>query len=250
MLTPKELSSIQQSLLERKEEIQNELNATDYFDIKRAHETDSVGELSRYDNHPADTATDLYEREKDIALVEHYEKELKDINHALQNIDNGSYGKCETCQKEIPFERLQALPTATHCMEHTPERFESHQRPIEESVLRPAFGKFEYDEKDATFFDAEDAWQEVQQYGTSETPSDFFDQSMLDYNDMLVEEDEKVGFVEEIESFVGTDIEGNHIQVFPNATHQRYEERLDSEGVMSDIGNLGSTKLESFIEEE
>ncbi|WP_458412134.1 TraR/DksA C4-type zinc finger protein [Schinkia sp. CFF1] len=246
MLTPNELSSLKNSLLQRKSEITRELEATDHFDIERAFETDSVGELSRYDNHPADTATDLYEREKDHALVEHFEEELKDINHALANMEKGIYGICEKCGQEIPEERLKALPTATHCIEHTPDKVVSHQRPVEEKILIPPFGQFEYDEQDATFYDAEDAWQDVSRYGTSETPSDFFDQSMLDYNDLIVEEDENVGYVEDIESFIGTDIEGKEVTIYPNATHQLYEERLDSENVMSVTGNLGAEELESF----
>ncbi|KEF37550.1 transcriptional regulator, TraR/DksA family [Schinkia azotoformans MEV2011] len=250
MLTPNELSSIKAELQERKKEISEGLEATDYFDTERAQVHDSIGELSNYDNHPGDHGTELFERGKDIALVEHAEKEIKDINHVLANIEKGTYGKCEECGKDIPVDRLKALPTATHCIEHTPDNVVSHQRPVEEDILKPPYGQFEYDEKDATFYDAEDSWQDVGRYGTSETPSDFFDQSMLDYNDMYVEEDENVGYVEDIESFVATDITGNHIQVYPNATHQLYEERLDAEGVMSVTGNLGGEELESFENDE
>lgn len=250
MLTPNELSSIKVELMQRKKEVSEGLEATDYFDTERAHVHDSIGELSNYDNHPGDHGTELFEREKDIALVEHAEKELKDINHALANMDNGTYGKCEQCGKDISADRLKALPTATHCIEHTPDKVVSHERPVEEEILSPPYGKFEYDEKDATFYDAEDSWQDVQRYGTSESPSDFFDPSMLDYNDMYIESDENVGYVEDIESFVATDITGNHIQVYPNATHQLYEERLDSEDVMSVTGNLGAAELESFENDE
>lgn len=246
MLTPNEILDLKKQLRQRKEEITRELRATDYFDIERAFETDSVGELSRYDNHPADTATDLYEREKDSALVEHFEKEQKDIDHALANIDNGTYGVCEKCGKEIPEERLKALPTATHCIEHTPNKIVSHGRPVEENILMPPYGQFEYDERDATLYDAEDSWQDVARYGTSETPSDFFDQNMLDYNDMNIEEDENIGYVEDIESFIGTDMEGKEIKIYPNAVHQLYEEQLDSEDAMSVTGNLGATDLEVF----
>ncbi|WP_017756204.1 TraR/DksA C4-type zinc finger protein [Calidifontibacillus oryziterrae] len=249
MLTPNELSAFKSILLHRKDEIQKELEATDYFQTKQSHVQDSVGELSRYDNHPGDTGTELYEREKDIALVEHYEKELKDITHALENIEKGAYGKCETCDKDISLERLKALPTATHCVEHSPDQNVSHRRPVEEEVLIPAYGKFEYDEKDATLYDAEDAWQDVSRFGSSESPSDFFDQSILDYNDIVVEEDERIGYVEDIESFVGTDIEGNNIQIYPNAVHQAYEEQLDSEGIVSAVGNIGHPELESFDDE-
>lgn len=250
MLTPNKLSMLKNELLQRKKELQQELEATDYFDTKRSHVNDSIGELSHYDNHPADTGTELFEREKDTALVEHFEKEIKDINHALDRMENGTYGRCEACQKDIPIERLEALPTATHCIEHSPDQVVSHQRPIEEEILKPAFGKFEYDEKDANFFDAEDSWQEVARYGTSETPSDFNDPSMLDYNSMYSEEDESTGYVEELETFVATDIEGNEVRVYPNAVHELYEERLDSDGAMSVTGNLGQAELESFEDEK
>ena len=41
------------------------------------------GNYLAYDNHPADDATELYEREKDIALYEHAQQELKEIDYAL-----------------------------------------------------------------------------------------------------------------------------------------------------------------------
>ncbi len=44
-----------------------------------------MGELSSYDNHPADEGTDLYEREKDIALNEHSEIRLKNIKQSVRS---------------------------------------------------------------------------------------------------------------------------------------------------------------------
>lgn len=52
------------------------------FDLEIA-QTDSVGELSSYDNHPGDLGTELFERGKDLALVDHAERELEKINEAL-----------------------------------------------------------------------------------------------------------------------------------------------------------------------
>ncbi|HHW36565.1 MAG TPA: yteA family sporulation protein [Bacillales bacterium] len=239
MLTPNELSSIKTELLKRKKEKLEGLEATDYFDTERAQAHDSIGELSNYDNHPGDHGTELFERGKDIALVEHAEKELKDINHALANIEEGMYGKCEECGKDIPVDRLKALPAATHCIEHTLDNEVSHDRPVEEDLLSPPFEKFVNDGKDATFYDAEDSWQDVGRYGTSETPSDFIDPSVVDYNDMYMASDENVGYVEDIESFIATDISGHNVQIFPNAIHQLYEDRLDAEDVIAVTGNLG-----------
>jgi DnaK suppressor protein len=43
-------------------------------------------------------------------------RELGRIDRALQKIDNGTYGICETCGREISIERLKALPEAATCM--------------------------------------------------------------------------------------------------------------------------------------
>ena len=64
-------------------------------------------------------------------------------------------------------------------------------------------------------YDAEDAWQEVSQYGTSETPSDFFG-DRKDYNEMYPNKDDFVGFVEEIENMMTStedgDIDGTELR--------------------------------------
>ena len=43
---------------------------------------------------------------------------LEKIDAALQSIDDGTYGKCNECGKEIDPRRLDAEPTATTCIEH------------------------------------------------------------------------------------------------------------------------------------
>jgi YteA family regulatory protein len=208
-----------------------------------------MGELSSYDNHPADEGTDLFEREKDIALNEHYELQLKNINRALEAIENGKYGKCEVCGKDIPIERLKALPNTTFCIEHSPDQVVSHDRPVEEGVLMPPWGKFDMDEKDENVvFDAEDSWQEVAQWGTSETPSDLV-LSQDDYHDIYIEADENIGYVEDFENFVGNDMYGNNITVYPNPQHEHYEDELDEEGIMTSFGDLPAFEHDPYVEE-
>ena len=45
-------------------------------DIKESAQ-EAVGELSMYDNHPGDMGTELFEREKDMALNVHAGSELR-----------------------------------------------------------------------------------------------------------------------------------------------------------------------------
>jgi RNA polymerase-binding protein DksA len=79
--------------------------------------TDETGEEAVYDNHLADTATVTYDRELDYTLEENAEHRLADIDAALQRIDDGSFGKCTNCGREIAPERLEVRPWATLCID-------------------------------------------------------------------------------------------------------------------------------------
>jgi RNA polymerase-binding transcription factor DksA len=75
-------------------------------------ETDQLGELAAYDQHPADQGSETFEREKDLAILEGLEGELAEIEAALQRIDEGTYGIDEVTGKPIDPARLEAVPTA------------------------------------------------------------------------------------------------------------------------------------------
>ena len=78
---------------------------------------DETGEDAVYDNHLADTATDTFDRELDYTLEENSEHVLAEIDAALNRIEEGAYGTCTSCSREIPPERLEALPWATLCID-------------------------------------------------------------------------------------------------------------------------------------
>ena len=78
---------------------------------------DETGEDAVFDNHLADTATVTYDRELDYTLEENSEHVLAEIDAALRRIENGTYGTCTNCGKQIPEERLEALPWATLCID-------------------------------------------------------------------------------------------------------------------------------------
>lgn len=229
MISNQEMQNCKQSLIERKQELQQHLE--DHYGLEYELIKESMGELSNYDNHPADHGTELYEREKDIALNEHAEKEFKDINNALQAMDKGTYGICAECGVEISAERLEAMPTALRCIEHTPDDV-AHNRPVEEDVIHSSVTEMEteIDEEEGTIFDPEDAWQRVEKFGSSDGPSDFYD-TEKDYQDMYFNSDELVGSAEQIEGFLLTDMNGNYIGV--NEDHESYEAYLDENEVSS-----------------
>jgi RNA polymerase-binding transcription factor DksA len=75
-------------------------------------EADQVGDLSHLPQHPADQGSEVFEREKDMAILEQLEGELAEIEAALQRLDEGTYGVDEVTGDPIAAERLDAYPIA------------------------------------------------------------------------------------------------------------------------------------------
>jgi RNA polymerase-binding protein DksA len=71
--------------------------------------------------HPLDAdsserAIDLSDDEALAAVSAVLRREIADIRAALSRIEDGSYGFCDRCGEEIAPARLEALPTATRCI--------------------------------------------------------------------------------------------------------------------------------------
>ncbi|WP_050613954.1 TraR/DksA C4-type zinc finger protein [Bacillus testis] len=245
MLSSQQLQSLALQLAEQKKSLEQTLHINDHFGLSESLR-DSVGEISTYDNHPADTATELYERGKDIALNENTENLLQETNEALKALQDGAYGRCKVCGADIPFERLEAIPHTLTCTEHSLHQQVSEDRPIEEEVL-PPFGKRHTEE--TVGFDAEDSWQSVAKWGNSDTPSDFFDPKEH-YDQMYINSDEHIGYVEDIENCIGNDINGKNIAVYPTSELEQLEDLLDEEGIMTSFGDLKGYEQEPYVEDD
>jgi RNA polymerase-binding transcription factor DksA len=81
-------------------------------------EEDSSGELSHFDQHPADAASDAVERETAFSILDQVQAELNDVERALKRLDEGSYGTCQACGQHIDDERLVAMPATRFCLTH------------------------------------------------------------------------------------------------------------------------------------
>lgn len=100
-----------------KERIQALVREREAEGITTQAEGEQLSELADYDQHQAELGTETFEREKDFSLLEQLEAELDDLDYALRKLDEGTYGTCEACGKEIPAERLEAVPGARLCVE-------------------------------------------------------------------------------------------------------------------------------------
>lgn len=174
-----------------KAEIVDRMEDTDNYGLGEGMH-DELSELSLYDNHPADIASELFEREKDLGLKVGDKARILDINTALEAIQNGTYGNCQHCQMKIPDERLEAYPSSILCVSCKQSEESTHpwrERPIEEKVLSPGFGQYNFDGMDQTGFDSEDGWQAVERF--NETPR-IYEQIPLDDNTGIVDSMDEV----------------------------------------------------------
>jgi DnaK suppressor protein len=80
---------------------------------------DELGELGGFgvDNHLGDMASVTFDRELDEGLEEGAQQTLQQIDRALAKIEDGTYGICERCGREIGEERLRARPWALLCID-------------------------------------------------------------------------------------------------------------------------------------
>lgn len=250
MLTNEQRQELKSSLLEQKEQLSLQMNEEEQG--KRSmSERESVGELSSYDNHPADMGTELYEREKDFALSEHANSELDKVEKALAAMEDGSYGICEVCGNDIEFGRLQAVPSTTFCVEHTPEKRLPDDRPVEEELLHPpADNSFGNRDRKSPVEDYEDSFQEAARYGTSETPSDF-EGDYRNYGELYEKEAEhEEGFPEDYESYAASDMEGKNTKVYPSRGMKELEEYLDEEDLESNIGDIPYHRTDGYVDDK
>lgn len=117
MLTPTQKQELKKLLLDEKQRIENELHA---FAVENpsapgGHET--VFLQKEKEINPEDQAgeEELYLKMKSLEQV--FEQRLEEINQALERLETDSFGYCQNCQKEIPWERLKLNPAATTCID-------------------------------------------------------------------------------------------------------------------------------------
>lgn len=146
----------EQTIAKLKKQLEQELKEIEQQ--LEASELPETTELSNYDNHPADNASDLTDQLTEMAIDEHRSDNGEEIKRALQAMEDGTYGLCTVCGEEIPLGRLEAMPKALTCVEHAEHRDEA-LRPVEEDVLASLPRSWEN-------------FDDVEAFGSSDTPSD------------------------------------------------------------------------------
>ena len=117
-LTGLQQSELRDTLTARREELTEEIR-TELINTEDERFIDLAGRV--HDNAEASVADLLYDL--DLAVMDQHLASLRDVEHALDRMRQGTYGVCVDCGKPIPYARLHAYPTAARCLEDQ-ERFE------------------------------------------------------------------------------------------------------------------------------
>lgn len=65
----------------------------------------------------AAAATHVFEQQRDLALRDHERAQLRQVEEALERLDDGVYGTCRNCGRPIAPDRLEALPWVATCID-------------------------------------------------------------------------------------------------------------------------------------
>ncbi len=71
-----------------------------------------------FDENFADSAQVAAEQGENLSLAAALREQLADVEGALARIDEGRYGRCEVCDREIGAARLEAMPATPFCIDH------------------------------------------------------------------------------------------------------------------------------------
>jgi RNA polymerase-binding protein DksA len=133
-MATKNYAPLRAKLLEEHERVEELLRV----EAERRSVLSDTADQERYGNHPADEGGETFEKEKSLAIQGNLEVILGEVDHALHKLDNGTYGRCDECGADIPYERLEVRPQATLCIhckskvEHT--QYVSHMESLHSSI--------------------------------------------------------------------------------------------------------------------
>ncbi len=109
------LERLKIKLLERRRQLLGDFDNIRTNSLSR--KDDTSGDLSTMPIHMADIGSDTFEKEFALDIIESEQEELREIDAALARLADGSFGVCEVCGKNLPYQRLVALPYARLCIE-------------------------------------------------------------------------------------------------------------------------------------
>ncbi|MFZ2063393.1 MAG: TraR/DksA family transcriptional regulator [Candidatus Binatus sp.] len=120
------LAKMREQLLEMKAKLLAEIDST----LRAEREGNKDEGMDTYD-----LASEERDREINFILSDRERVKLKQIDDALERMDEGTYGVCESCGLEIAEERLEAMPFSRlcrDCQQDEEREAKSQRRPADD----------------------------------------------------------------------------------------------------------------------
>ncbi len=111
-MTKKEIEWFRNLLLAKRQALAGDANHLEDEAVRKSKDEAATTDISNF----ADLGTDNYEQEFDLSMLEHQSQTLRQIDEALERIENKSFGICDSCGKAIPKARLAVKPHARFCI--------------------------------------------------------------------------------------------------------------------------------------
>ena len=110
------LAQFRISIEKRMEEIAEDMGDIHDGILDNGNNSEGLSQDSVFSVHMADAGTDSFEQEKNYILMGRESDYYKNLEIALDRIDDGIFGICKICEELIPEERMLEVPNATKCV--------------------------------------------------------------------------------------------------------------------------------------
>tara|TARA_Y100000590_G_C14891945_1_gene703091 strand:- start:120 stop:512 length:393 start_codon:yes stop_codon:yes gene_type:complete len=114
--TKSKLKVFKESIEKRMEEIATDMDDLHDGILDNSNDGGNLSQESVFSVHMADAGTDSFEQEKNYNLMSRESDYYKNLEIALERIDDGTFGMCNICDDLIPEERMIEVPNATKCV--------------------------------------------------------------------------------------------------------------------------------------
>ncbi|HLY11467.1 MAG TPA: TraR/DksA family transcriptional regulator [Planctomycetota bacterium] len=108
--TQDDLGRFESLLLDRRRLLLRDLQTLEEGDSQNASDSAPVS------SHLADLGSDREASDISLGRRESESTEIQEIDDAMERIREGSFGRCESCEKTIARERMEAIPYARLCL--------------------------------------------------------------------------------------------------------------------------------------
>ncbi len=120
-LSDEQLTSLKQRLESERQQLRNDIRD----ELLRTDEEQYAELAGQVHDSAEESVADLLS-DLNTAMLGQSIKALREVEAAQERMKEGWYGRCEECQEEIPYERLDAYPAARRCMLHQEQYEKSH----------------------------------------------------------------------------------------------------------------------------